>query len=276
MSRPGPVQEFTAEKVFELRSPPVIEVGIEFHFEPRPDKEPWDLPVARPFIERLQPVFSHVEVVQAEQIRIEKRAPGGLPERISGQISLDRVRARNEESSRWVQVGNDLLVCNLVRHGEVYPGFEQLRTDALAILERYVEHFRPVSVRQAGVTYLDQVEIPVPTSCSSIRLEEYFRLRVDFPDEDLGPMGAFSLQLQFPREHARDPVTLLFHTLPSVPSSGVLRFQMHWHCLCEEVCSLDKDEINRRLDAAHMRLRKSFRASFTDPGWALFQPLEST
>src|SRR5262249_24885697 len=103
--------EVDAEKrTVELRNPPVIEVGIEFHFEPRPDREPWALPVAGPFIERFQASFPDVEVVQSEEIRIERRSPAGLPQRISGKIRLDRMRAHNPEGTRWLQVGNDLLV----------------------------------------------------------------------------------------------------------------------------------------------------------------------
>jgi uncharacterized protein (TIGR04255 family) len=253
----------------------VIEVGIEFHFDPRPDKAAWDLPVARPFFERLQQTFPHVEVVQAEQIRIEKRTPGGIPETISGQISLDRVRARNLEGTRWVQVANDLLVCNLVRQGNTYPGFDSLRDDALAKLDQYIEHFQPVSVRQVAVNYLDLVEIPFPGGNGILRLDDYLRVRMELPDEPFGPVGAFSLQLQFPRRKERDQVALLLHTFPPDMGRRVGRFQMHWHCLCEEVCSLDRNEITRRLGAAHERLASCFQASFTEKGWELFRPVET-
>jgi uncharacterized protein (TIGR04255 family) len=260
----------------KLAKPPVIEVGIEFHFDPQPDKQPWDLPVAGPFIDRYKTSFPHVEVLQAEQFHIEKRGPGGVPARIFGQISLDRLRAHNEEGTRWIQVGNDLLVCSLVRHEEIYPGFDQLREEALATLHQYVEHFKPASVKRAALTYLDLVEIPIPEGQIGFRVEDFFRLHVEVPDGVFGAVGYFSLQLVFPKKAGgTDQLSLLFSTAPPVQDRRACRFQMHWHCLCEDVNSLDKGVIAGRLETAHQRLRECFRASFTDKGWALFQPKDN-
>lgn len=257
-----------------LQSPPVIEVGIEFHFEPRPDKPPWDLPVAQQFIEQLKPTFADPEVFQAEQIRIEKRSTVGMPEVISGQVSLDRIRTRNKDGTRWVQVGNDLLVCNLVRQGKEYPGFSPLRTDALAVLDRYVQEFQPVCVRDAAVTYLDLIELPFPSEGKVVRLEDYYRLNVQFPEEQFGPVALFSLQLLFPPAEKKDQLTLIFQSLPAIPGTNVLRSQMFWQCRCADIRSLDQSNISDRLEAAHIQLRSCFQASFTEKGWALFRPLE--
>jgi uncharacterized protein (TIGR04255 family) len=262
----------TEKTKMELGAPPVIEVGIEFHFDPRPDRAPWTLQVAGPFVERFQTTFPNVEVVQSEEVQIERRSPGGLPEKITGKINLDRVRAHNAEGARWIQVGNDLLVFSLIRQQQNYPGFEQVRVEAMEVLDSYIEHFQPASVRRAALTYLDQVEIPIPSGSSGVRLEDYFRLRPEFPDPDFGGVGAFALQMQFPNPEQHEPVTVLLQTAPAAPGSGICRFQMHWHCLCEDVRSLDKEEISRRLETARVRLRKCFRASFTPLGWALFQP----
>jgi uncharacterized protein (TIGR04255 family) len=256
----------------KLANPPVIEVGVEFHFDPRSDKQPWDLPVAASFIHQFEHEFPHVEVLQSEQIRIEKRAPGGAPEQISGQISLDRIRARNEEATRWIQVGNDLLVHNLVRKDAAYPGFDQLRDHALAILDGYIDYFKPVAVRQAAVTYLDLIEIPAPDN-KAIRLDDYLRLRVEFPDNIFGPVGFFSVQLLFPQATPGERLTLWLHTAPARADQRLCRLQMNWQYLCENLKTLDKGEIFRQLETAHVRLRECFRASFTNAGWALFQPI---
>ncbi|GIW79533.1 MAG: hypothetical protein KatS3mg105_1340 [Gemmatales bacterium] len=259
----------------ELTKPPVIEVGVEFHFDPRPDKQPWDPAVAVPFIDLFQGEYPHVEVIQEEKIRIEKRTPDGTPKAISGKISLDRVRARNEEGSRWLQVGNDLLVYSFVRKGETYPGFRELCTEALHKLDSYVEHFQPVAVHRTALTYLDLIEIPVPAG-ATIQLEDYFRLRVETPEETFGPIGYVSLRLFFPQTETRDQLLLWFDTVPTKPGEGILRFQMHWKCICEDVASLNKEEIRLRLDRAHRRLVDCFRDSFTERGWALFGPIGSS
>jgi uncharacterized protein (TIGR04255 family) len=258
--------------VVELARPPVIEVGIEFHFDPRPDKEPWSLQVTRPFVERCQTTFPHVEVIQAEQLRIEKRGPGGIPEQIVGQISLNRLRAHNEQGTRWVQIGNDLLVFSLVRREDNYPGFATVRDEALGMLDQYVEHFKPLSVRRVALTYLDLIEIPIPPGRTGYRVEEFFRLHVEMPDEPFGPVAAFSLQLQFPQKAVpTDQLALLLHTVPRAQDRNASRVQMYWRYECDRVSSLDKEVIVGRLETAHQRLRDCFMASFTEQGLALFQ-----
>jgi uncharacterized protein (TIGR04255 family) len=259
----------------DLGKPPVIEVGIELQFDPRPDRPPWELRVAGPFVERFQASFPHVEVLQAAEMQIETRSPAGYAEKLLGKVSLDRLRARNGEGTRWIQVGNDLLAYSLVRGEQSYPGFDAVRTEALAVLDAYVDYFQPTSVRRAAVTYLDQFDFPVPAGSNVLRVEDYLLLRAEVPDEPFGPVGSFSLQFFFPgAPPARVPIQLQLHSAPTAPGSGIIRFQMRSHCLCDNVCSLDKEEISRRLEVARLRLRECFRASFTDKGWALFQPRE--
>ena len=48
-----------------LTNPPVAEVGIDFQFDPDPEKEPWDLPVAVSFIERFRDILPSTEAVAA-------------------------------------------------------------------------------------------------------------------------------------------------------------------------------------------------------------------
>jgi uncharacterized protein (TIGR04255 family) len=257
----------------DLANPPVIEVAIEFHFDPRSDQEPWTPQEAGSFVELFQAAFPFIEATQTQEIRIEPRSPSGRPEMISGKLSLDRLRVRNAEGSRWIQIGKDLLVFNWVRQQDSYPGFDQVRTEALAVLDRYVEHFQPVGVRRAALIYLDQVEIRVAPGSKTLQLEDYLRLRPEVPDQEFGPSGAFALQMHFPGKDQREPFTVLFQSVPAEVGSGICRFQMHWHCLCEDIRSLDKGVITQRLEAARRRLRDCFKASFTTEGWQkLFQP----
>lgn len=254
-----------------LRNPPVVEVGLDFHFDPDPDKQPWDLPVAMPFVEQFQDSFPHVEVVRAEEIRVEKRSPQGLPERLSGKISLDHVKAHDEGERRRLEVGNDRMGYRLLRCGGQYPGFSSLLEQALPKLKRYVEHFRPTGIRRTALSYLDIVKIKMARD-EGVELEDYFRLGIELPQDPFGLVGGFVLQLLLPKSPRADEIQLLFATEPS-EQSGVLRFRMHWRSICDNIGTLEDEALCQRLRAAHEHLRKCFFASFTEKGLHLFDPI---
>ena len=255
----------------QLANPPLLELGIQFSFDPAPEKETWDTPVAMSFIEHFADEFPSIEILGADEIRIEKRSPEGTPQKVSGRTFLQRVRARNAEGSRWVQVGDDFLVFNLVRHGGSYPGFGEVRDEALAKLDRYVEHFRPICVCSMSLIYIDRVEVPRPPD-GVLKLDEYFRLRIDIPDDPFGHVGQFVVGLQFPRTDLADQLTLTFRTEPVTPDSKAYPFVMQWQSECEDVKTLERSEIVRRLDTARARMLTCFAASFTEKGLALFGP----
>lgn len=253
-------------------NPPVVEVAIEFQFEAGPDKKPWDLPVAVPFMKRFEEAFPNGEIVASDQFRIEKRSPEGIPREIQTRRILERLRGHNDERSRWLQVGNDLLVYNLVRHqAGAYPGFEQVRDEALDKLDQYVEHFRPICVRQIGLTYIDVIEIPRTTE-PKLRLDDYFKLGIEVPDEPFGPVAQFLVGLVLPRTKEADQLALTLQTEPVAPDSAAYRFVMQWQATCEDVKTLDRQEIIRRLEAANTRMVACFKDCFTAEGLKLFGP----
>jgi uncharacterized protein (TIGR04255 family) len=253
-----------------LANPPIVEVGVEFQFDPNPEKPPWDLPVAMPFIQRFQESLPHVEIVQAEEIRIEKRSSRGIPEKLSGKISLDHVKAQDKDERRRLEVGSDRMGYRLLRCGKEYPGFDSLLIEALDKLSQYVEHFHPTAVRGAALTYLDIVKIPV-TPGEGVDLDDYFRLGLRVPDDPFGVLGGFSIKLIFPHSPRADGVLLVFATEPTT-EDGALRFRMRWQGPCDGINSLGPDAISQRLEAAHEHMRKCFMACFTEKGLGLFDP----
>lgn len=256
-----------------LKSPPVVEVGIDFHLDPNPEKQPWDLPVAMPFVEQFKDFMPHIEVVQAEEIRIVKRSPQGVPERLSGKISLDLVRAHDEGERHWLEVGNDRVAYRLLRGGMEYPGFDSVLNEGLKVLNQYKEHFRPTAVRRATLTYLDIVKIP-RTAGDGVELDEYFRLGMKLPEDPFGQLGAFTIRFTLSPSPDSDRLHLVFSTEPTT-EKDFLRFRMRWQSLCDAINSLDAVELRRRLMAAHEHLVKCFLACFTDQGLKLFNPTGS-
>jgi uncharacterized protein (TIGR04255 family) len=252
----------------KLANPPIVEVGIGFQFEPDPEKQPWDLPVAVPFVELFKDSMPYLEVVKNEEIRIEKRSPQGVPEVISGKSSLDHVRAHDEEERQWLEAGNDRMAYRLLRGGKEYPGFESVLEKALEILGRYVQHFRPTAVRRAILNYLDIVKVPAPAG-EAIELEDYFQLGVKLPEDPFGPIGEFATQFILPATPGADRLHLAFMT-EHKREHGNLGFQMRWQSICDGIGTLDGDVLRHRLTSAHEHLAKCFRACFTSRGLGLF------
>jgi uncharacterized protein (TIGR04255 family) len=250
-----------------LANPPVVEVGINFHFDPDPEKKLWDLPVAMPFVEQFKESLPHVEIVRAEEIRIEKRSPQGLPEKLTGHISLDQVRAHDEGEQRWLEVGDDRMAYRLLHGSEAYPGFDVVLERAIEILGQYIQHFRPTAVRRAILSYVDIIKIPG----QSIELDDYFQLQVNLPEDPFGPLGGFAIHFILPQTPGSDGLQLMFTTEPK-REDGSLHFRMQWQSLCEGIYSLDNADLRHRLTAAHEHLVKCFLACFTAKGLDLFNP----
>ncbi|MBN2291014.1 MAG: TIGR04255 family protein [Pirellulales bacterium] len=255
-----------------LKNPPVQEVGLDFQFEPNPEKQPWCQSVAMSFLNRFQETFPICEVYQAEEIRIEKRTKEGIPKELSGSTSLDHVRAHDEDETRWLHLGNDAMTYRLVRRGNDYPGFSALLEESLDKLTLYVEHFQPISVRQASLRYVDVVEIPI-TPGSGILTEDYFHLGLTLPDDPFGPLAGFAVRYGFPRAGGKDSTQLVFSTEAS-SRDAVASFRLQWYSICEELDTLEPEVLKIRLGAAHEHLKKCFFASFTPQGLALFEPEE--
>ena len=251
-----------------LHNPPVVEVGIEFQLDPAPEKQRWDLPVAMPFVERFKETMPHVEVVKSEKIRIEKRSPQGVPIELRGEINLNQVRAHDEGERQWLEVGEDRVAYRLLRGGKEYPGFDVVLESTLSVLRQYNQHFRPMAVRRAILTYMDIVKIPRAPG-EGIDLDDYFRLGVRLPDDPFGALGAFAIRFVLPPSPYSDRLQLAFSTEPGTEEES-LRFRMRWQSLCDGINTLDEEELRNRLTAAQSHLVKCFLACFTERGLALF------
>jgi hypothetical protein len=120
---------------------------------------------------------------------------------------------------------------------------------------------------------LDRVGIPCPPG-ERIDLDEFFRVGVKCPEPTHNPLRGFAIQLAFDCEHTDDNLSLSFRSEPRSGNDKVLRFVMEWEAMSANVGSLSRNDIMDRLERAHTRLRDCFRASFTEEGWALFEPIE--
>jgi uncharacterized protein (TIGR04255 family) len=256
----------------KLNNPPVSQTWIGFSFDSDHDKRPWDLQAASEFLARFEASLPHREATFETQYEIQEISPGRRPKIVSRDTQLERVRARNDDGTHWLQLADDRMAYNRTRGEGVYLGFESLRDEALSKLSEYVQFFRPSKLRSTDLHYVDQIEIPIPPS-KKLDLQEYFKLRVEIPDE-YGPTWYFSTRLFLRPPIEGDNLEVRFQSEPAIPDASAYRFRIDWHMVCSGIADFDEETVKQRLDQAHDCLTAYFKASVTERTWALFQPSE--
>ncbi len=251
-----------------LEKPPVEEVGIDFQFDPSPEKQPWSLEVASPFLEQFEQTLPICDIAQVDEIRIVKRSSKGVPQKLSGRTRLDHVIVHDVDETRFLRLGDDTMGYRIGRCGGKYPGFKILLNEALEKFQEYILHFQPTSTRRAQLRYIDAIDIP-RSSDGLMKLEDYFRVGIDMPDTPFGPVGKFAVQCVFPDTQSGDALQLNFYN-QQTPDNTTTRFIMEWHSLCENIASLSAEVLISKLDKAHVHMVECFKESFTEQGLSLF------
>lgn len=255
----------------KLRNPPIVEAWIEFHARGSEMEETWPHGLD-PFFGEIANDFPTLERQVRENYQVVERAPGGIPVQIAVQGELRRVRAFDKPRQHCVQVGRDTLVVNLIRGPEPYEGFHRLLPFALEQLERFQRIFRPISVLTAALHYTDVVAIP-RSSGKPARLEDYFRIGVQVPDERNWLLGRVAIDIAVPLAtdaETSDQLVLGFRREPTQPGNSEDRFRMDWHAVCSNLDTLEAGVLGARLLAAHEALKQRFRECFTERIWAMF------
>ncbi len=260
----------------ELKRPPITEAWIGFSFGDG-DSTSWDHKVALSFLENLVSEFvdPEFEFVQTDTIQIVSRSSTGVPKEIRGQTTVERVRIRDGNGRRWLEVGRNVLRFGFTRREADYPGFTSLRDAAFSFLDRHNDQFGRREVQQAGLHYVDLVEVPVATN-GQLRVEDYFRVHPQLPGAPFEPVEKFAIRLAFRGGDPRDRVSMHFGSelggRSDAPNHEPYRFRLEWHSDCQEIENSGAETIVLRLNEAHTNLFTCFNACFTPAGWTLFEP----
>lgn len=255
----------------KLKNPPIVEAWIEFHMRGNETAANWKQGIKQ-FFDEIKEEYPEPESIFVETFHVEKRSSAGVPEQLTGKRELHRVRAFNTSRSQCVQVGRDTLIFNLIKGDGPYEGFDALLPMALRQFQRYIEIFRPKSVLYAVLHNKDLVRIPKNPD-SATRLEQYFRLGIQVPEETQWVLGAIKMEISINLNSApqsKDQLILGFQRDIWESQIQEDRYRMDWHAICPEIDSLDTDLLRNRLEAAHDAMRQRFRDCFTDRTWELF------
>jgi uncharacterized protein (TIGR04255 family) len=161
------------------------------------------------------------------------------------------------------------LIFNRINKG-VWSGFQTLRDEAFATLQKYKEFRQLNKLKSVCLHYKDIVKIPKVNS-NTIDLAEYFTIFPQVPDVGFGTVEGFSLLVQ-PSGICKNANTIV--TLQSVPvtdkQANEYPFVMDWHMMSTVPIS-DDTTAKEWLNDAHNGVYKAFKSAFTEKGLALFR-----
>jgi uncharacterized protein (TIGR04255 family) len=259
--------------VAKLKNPPLVEVWFGLDVETNPDGQPWSLGIVEEFLSRYRDELSKGELEHSLKVVLEK-SQHGLPRRVGETIQLDRVKVFDEERTRCLQVSNGRIVYNSLRKGKDYPGYDEVYSEAERKFADYIDFFRPLSIRDASLSYVDIINIPIKDT-PTLELTDYFRMGTDLPEDPFGAMSQYTVQSVFKCPVDEGPLIVTLRSLPAHPEQKYFRFHMEWQKHSVRFESLDLDVVRRRLKTSKDYISTCFQQSFTEVAWKLFEP-EST
>lgn len=246
---------------------------MSFRFEPATEAIPWTHDRYRLFLDAVAESYPRVEEMTRHSIRVGVSKRQRKPEIKEIAQHVIAVRAFTEDGLRAVQLTPDGLLVNYL-HGESnpYPGFATLLDEALAHCRRYIECYQPNGVQEAALHYIDVIELPVPEN-GIIRTERYLNIDFKVP-EIFGHFSAFDLNVVARPPNGDSLVQLGFATESGKAGNSERRFRLEWHTPVKTGALMTEEELRSNLQVAHDRLWTCFRHTFTEEGWARFEPEE--
>jgi len=263
---------------WQLEKPPVVEAWIEFRFSPNEHAPTWDEIVAARFFEKhFADAFKLKDYAGHYEILVD--ATAGRPRIREGQAIFERARATNKEGDRYLQVGRDVLIYNILRKQATWPRYEALRDEALEAYGKYVEYTKPQSLAYAVLHYRDVASFPYTVKDGiqqPLDLDQYFKISPQIPPS-LGSLANFAINLTLPAAADAGVLNLVIRDEPSGKGGALAqegRFRFDWHLSSKSLTSLETDVVRSWLNRAHDELLQAFRECFTEEAWALFDPKE--
>jgi uncharacterized protein (TIGR04255 family) len=261
-----------------LGKPPVIELWIEFQYALTEDAPEWTLDRARALIKKCFGERFHVEAYRERKDFMIADPDVESEPQVQILTTIDRIRATTKEKDKYIQAGKDILVYNVIRTEQKWPYFEDIKPEAITAAEKYGLYMKLGSLESVSLHYRDVLKFPLDGE-NRISLQDYLTIYPETPEEEWAVQSGFSIGMTLPNLSKDAIVKLVIETEPSFVEEdesgarhGCLR--MDWHATTNITLGGAID-IERWLDRAHTDLISAFRKTFTDKGFAFFEPMES-
>lgn len=261
-----------------LENPPVVEAWVYVRFRPKEDAKQWDPRVAEEFFKK-----SFGDRYQPKDI-VARVAWDPTRNASTGELSppkpiFQRARAATVDEDRFVQAGRNVLVYNMLRKSQEWPGFEALKSEALDALEKYVDFTSPEGIQALSLNYRDIVEYPAVDD-GGMLLSHYLRIYPEVPHEVFGPLCNFALEVGLPELSKHGIMRIKIKSEPrteedqtTAVKARMARFRVDWELTTKQSLE-DRQELDKWLTGAHEDMSQAFKSAFTPAGWDIFGPKE--
>lgn len=247
----------------DYANPPVIEVFAQVKFDPQPGKTEWSEESVQPFLNKLAGGFKKPEKVYRRQIRLQHGEDAELPRVTHYVDELDRVRVFSEDSARCVQIGDDILACNVRKTGQTRPTFGMLMPHFESAWKTYERTFHPTKAEWYALNYVDVIRIPI--SGKGMELGNYFGFSLEFP-AIYGDISSLDFDITFQVANGR---LLRVKWSDFAAQKGEISFRVFWTLAERRDCGTA--EVLEGLAALHSEMTEYFEAILTEKTRELFR-----
>ncbi len=239
--------------------PPVVEALCEIFFS----ESEWISTIPGKFfniIEKEYPLQNELQQVEA--------AVNVSPTTQSAQFQAkgSRVQFLNGDRSRVVQLEKDLLVINQLRP---YQKFSTWQPVIFAMLKHYDGLVHPKGVKQIGLRYINDIELPLPPADKKLRMEDYFKIFPQVPEELGGTHGRFMLRMDIPPLH-KDHGLVITLVLRSMKDNEPVHFMLDIYDIFVSQEKILLDSVPSLVTHAHENIVLAFEKSLTENTKNLF------
>lgn len=240
------------------RNPPVEEALVEFRFVPGPG---WD-----PTLPGKLHQHAAIKSGYAGKPRTQKIVEAALetgryqPSQMTLRESFSRVQLVNENGTRLISLGPDVLSINVLRP---YKGWIEFRQRIATALQAYAEVAEPGGVSRVGVRYINKIIPPA----QEIELKTWFRCGPPTVPELPGKIAGFMSRVEFLYP---DAVKLLLTQASIDAPEGPPAFLLDLDVLWESGETRSPDAIMAVVDDLHARVGSAFEALITDAAREIF------
>ena len=232
----------------EYADPPVVEALCEVYF----DSSRWDDTVPGRFFDRAQTIgFTEKEPVQRHEAQIHLDAVSG-PSAVVRQDT--RMRFRNADRTRVVQVEPDLVVVNQLRP---YPTFADWSPTVVAVARTYAELAEARGVSRIGLRYINRIDLPG----SRVDLSEWFLVAPRLPSAWQDTAGSFLVRVERKVAEGMDLI-LTFGSAPSKVGESSFMLDLYAVHTLRAVSSVES--LPPLLEDAHSCIESVFEGSITE------------
>ncbi len=143
------------------RNPPIEEALCEFRFRPGQD---WDLTLPGRLHDEIRDAYPG-KPRQQNVVEAAQQIPMDQPPRLMLRKGLAKVQLFNEDGTRMVAIGQDVLSVHMFRpyqdSATLASGWDEFRPRLESALDAYWRVAKPVGAHRVGIRFINRIVVPV-------------------------------------------------------------------------------------------------------------------